>query len=177
MNLPFTTTYLISLVFITLSFSQCTSTKHAMNISETFQIVASENPKAYFQHWVAGVRGCGSGTDIYIHKNLLEGKIADSIFFQKRVSKLSRPTDQNEFYTAGFRRALNQLEVQELETDGITQHVEEITNTEKEFPFDLKQNEAVISYKDNRKVKYLKLTDIVKKEMPMYPSAPPNRNK
>lgn len=151
-------------VFLSLGFSQCTSTKNAAKISNTIDVLNEINPKAYYQNWVAGVRGGGAGTDVYIHKSVLKEKKVDGIYFQNKVSKLAPPKEPNVFYVAHFKRAINQQEMSGLPHND--------QKSDSEFPFELKYNEAVISYITEGKTSYFKLTNIVKKESLDYPSAP-----
>lgn len=177
MKLPFSITHLLCLVFISFGFSQCSSSKNAMQIAETIQVTDSTTPKAYYQHWIAGVRGGGSGTNVFINKSLLHGKAVDSIFFQKKVSKLNKPSGQSDFYTANFRGTLNQLKVQEIDTDDNLENIELSKPKEKEFSFELENDEAVVSYTEGNIIKYLKLTNMQEKEKLAYPSAPRHSNK
>ena len=49
-------------------------------------------------------------------------------------------------------------------------------NTEEETSFDLKENEAVIIYTENDKMKYYKIENIKEKQTEYFPSAPPKQN-
>jgi hypothetical protein len=148
-------------VFLSVGFSQCST----MKISETIQLDKEQAANAYYQHWIAGVRGGGSGTNVFIHESILEGKDVDSIYFQNKVAKLELPKAPNRFYTAYFKRDVNQRETRGLPHD-------DHQKLESGFPFKLENNEAVISFFTASKTKYFKLTNIVKKESLDYPSAP-----
>lgn len=152
------------LVVFTISFSQCSSTKHAMKVSETILIENTAQPKAYYQKWVAGVQGGGSGIDVYIHKSLLAQKTADSIYFR---GKITAAKSTNNMYVGYFKDEVNHFS-QEPETNTETAKFD----TENTFPFHLKSNEAVLSYTEAGIVKYVKLEGLLKKQSPDYPSAP-----
>jgi hypothetical protein len=155
-------------LLLSLSFTQCSSAQKSFKISDTFEVIKNDNSEVYYRHWVAGVRGGGSGTNVFIHESILEGKVVDSIYFQNKVAKLIAPYKTNEFFTANFRRGLNQLKNPVLETDGgiSTKPIEEF------FPFELGDNEAVISYFEKDEIRYLKIRNMVKEESLAYPSAP-----
>ena len=156
-------------VFLSLGFSQCSGTKNAANLSNTIDVLNEINPKAYYQNWVAGVRGGGSGTDVFIHKSLLENIVVDSIYFQNKVAKLNIPSTASNFFTASFRRDLNQLKKPGIETDEVKNSK---INQQPIFPFELNDNEAVVSYLVKSDRRYLKITNMVKQESLAYPSAP-----
>ncbi len=149
------------LVFFTVCFSQCSSTK-AMKISETITINATENPRAYYQKWVAGVQGGGSGVDVVIHKSVVGDKALDSIYFQNKVVALEQKGDN---FIGYFKGDANHFKYNE---DTVSQE----TETTEVFSFNLATNEAVISYTKGTAVKYIKLIGLVKKESPKYPMAP-----
>lgn len=155
-------------LLLSLSFTQCSSAQKSFKISETFEVIKNDNPKVYYRHWVAGVRGGGSGTNVFIHESILEGKAVDSIYFQNKVEKLILPYKTNEFFTANFRRNLNQLKNPVFETD----EVKVVGTKNMSFPFELTDNEAVISYFEKDELRYLKIRNLVKEESLAYPSAP-----
>jgi hypothetical protein len=43
----------------------------------------------------------------------------------------------------------------------------------KKIPFELERSECVVSYKDNKSIKYVKIDNINEKPILSYPSAPP----
>ena len=156
-------------LLLSLCFTQCSSAQKSFKISETFEAIKNDNPKVYYRHWIAGVRGGGSGTNVFIHESILEGKTVDSIYFQNKVAKLISPYKTNEFFTANFRREINQLKNPVFETDEV-----KVVETEQlSFPFVLENDEAVISYNIAGKVKYLKLTNLIEVPGLAYPSIKP----
>ena len=154
---------LIGLGLITISFPQCAST---MTLDK--EIPASID-KAYYQNWVAGVEGGGSGINIFIETKD-ESLVLDSIFFRGQVSKLSTKPANKALFIGRFNTQGNSKEFSILNTDD---------NTKKEinFPFDLKDNECVVSYSKNGETRYFKIQDLEEKPMEALPMAPPpNRN-
>lgn len=157
-----------SLLF-SLSFTQCSSAQKSFKVTETFEVIDKENPKVYYRHWIAGVRGGGSGTNVFIHESILKGKTVDSIYFQNKVAKLNIPSTASNFFTASFRRDINQLKKPGIETDEVKNSK---INQQPIFPFELNDNEAVVSYLVKSDKRYLKITNMVKQESLAYPSAP-----
>lgn len=152
------------LVVFTISFSQCSSTKHTMEVSETITIENTAQPKAYYQKWVAGVQGGGSGMDVVIHKSLVGDKKLDSVYFRNKAVALEQ---KNNNFIGYFKGDANHF----VHEENTTSQENIIENTE-DFPFNLAQNEAVISYTKGTTVKYIKLEGLLKKQSPDYPKAP-----
>ncbi|WP_397364246.1 hypothetical protein [Olleya sp. R77988] len=119
--------------------------------------------KAYYQSWVAGVRGGGSGINVFIPvTSELNDLKLDSLYFRgQKVALTTKPNNPNLFIGRILTKG-NQKEDYTSETDKI--------------PFDLNPNDAVISYTENGTIKYFKIENLVEKQAQQYPSAPP-RNK
>lgn len=66
-----------------------------------------EITSVYFQDWVAGVRGGGSGTDFYIElgQPLPEGIVLDQVYFRDKRAPLNMKTKT--FYEVGFLNNVN----------------------------------------------------------------------
>ncbi|MGB0896032.1 MAG: hypothetical protein ACPGU9_05080 [Flavobacteriaceae bacterium] len=150
-------------MFLSLGFSQCTAVK----ISKTIQV---QNTDTYYQHWVAGVRGGGSGTNVFISKAILNHiKKVDSMYYMNKFVRI----EQNETHYIGyFKGDANTMEDRNIALKTDTTTANESSTTIKQSPFKLQKGEAVISYSENGQTKYLKLTDIKQRPMIPYPSAP-----
>jgi len=161
------------LVFaLTLGFSQCTGTKNTMKISDTILISKAMQSQVYYQTWVAGVRGGGSGTDLYVSKSAVGNKELLTAYFNGKSVNFDPLTKQSNIYIARFKGEANQLKIQVMSANEVQEHVNKVPVKKDSIPFKLGVNEAVVSYLENKKVKYIKLTNITKKEMLAYPSAP-----
>ncbi|RNC88210.1 MAG: hypothetical protein ED556_03230 [Winogradskyella sp.] len=124
----------------------------------------------YIKNWVSGVKGGGSGINIFIEIDSKE-LVLDSVFFRKKSVKLeTKPSDPQLF----IGRFMSEVNSEETSLS--------ITNSKDDknlsFPFNLKDDECVVSYTQNGQIKYYKLTNIVEKPIDALPmSAPPNKNK
>lgn len=165
---------LLSLSALTLSFSQCTSAKKTMEIKKTIKLSNKSNSEVYYQNWMAGVRGAGSGTDLYISKSAVDNKQLITAYFMNRVVDFDVTTKESSMYIARFKGAANQIFDTNMEAEAINEYGNKAPVEKTQFPFKLVANEAVVSYLENKKIMYLKLTNISKKESLAYPSAPRN---
>ena len=118
----------------------------------------------YFQNWIAGVKNGGSGINIFIPVTNLKTNITlDSLYFRgNKVLLETKPNNPNLF----VGRILTEA----------NQNEDFSPNTEEETSFDLKENEAVIIYTENDKMKYYKIENIKEKQTEYFPSAPPKQN-
>ncbi|WP_073083728.1 hypothetical protein [Winogradskyella jejuensis] len=123
----------------------------------------------YCQNWVAGVQGGGSGTNIFIEIKD-ENIVLDSVHFRGKTVKLET------------KPANPQLFIGRLKSEGNTNQYEVVSTSDQkeqmeDFPFRLENDECVVSYKENGKIKYFKLIDIKEKPIEALPlSAPSNKN-
>ena len=77
-------------------------------------------------------------------------------------------------YIASFKTKSNQKEDIVMSNNKNAEYGNQIP-TKQDFPFDLKDNEAVISYTENATLKYLLIKNIKEKSRIEYPSAPQRR--
>lgn len=149
-------------MFLSICFWQCNTLK----TSESISLDAKQASKTYYQNWVLGVRGGGSGTDIFISKDLLKNKLLDSVYFKGKGTSLE---SNKTHYIGYFKKEISQI----IEGVGTVNENDSKTADKKtSIPFELNNNEAVVSYSENGKTKYLKLTNIREKKMLAYPPAP-----
>lgn len=161
------------LVFaLTLGFSQCAGTKNTMKISDTILISKAMQSQVYYQSWVAGVRGGGSGTDLYVSKSAVGNKELLTAYFNGNTVDFDPLIGKSQVYIARFKGSANRFKDQVMSADGVQEHVNKVPVKKDSIPFKLGVNEAVVSYLENKKIKHIKLTNIIKKEMLAYPSAP-----
>ncbi len=120
--------------------------------------------KIYSQKWVAGVKGGGSGTNLYIaFSKVSESVVFKDLYFRNKKTEVSISKDQ----VIGYFKNQNNRDVI---MDGDA--TKEAANIPPEkIPFQLKENEAVISYSENGKTYFYKISNIEEKEMLAYPNA------
>lgn len=159
---------LIMLVFM-MSFSQCSSTK---TLQEEAPIKIG---KVYVQKWVAGIEGGGSGLYIFIPVSGASMTL-DSVYFRGKATKLSIKYQNKNMYVGNFINQNKQNHDIIMSGDSKAEYGNKlpISKEPKPIPFELKDDECVISYIDGKKVKYFKIINIVEKQLIPYPSAPHN---
>lgn len=139
-----------------LFFMQCSSQK---KLQDT---VSFKTDHAYFQHWVAGIKGGGSGVNVFIPViSELKNLKLDSIYFKGRLVPLETKPQNPNLYIGRVSTAGNQQP--------------DFTDTSTSIPFELKDNEAVVTYQENGKTKYYKIENIEEKKAKHFPSAQPKR--
>lgn len=133
-------------IIILLVFSQCKSLKIPEKkpvriISSTYYLTDNNQLK-----------------NIYIQISNQDYLAFDSIYFQRKKSKIKIKTMRGLVYVYGdFSNSLKtNLVLDANPTKEFNNPIPELNK----FPFDLKDNEAVISYKVNEKVKYFKVKKV-----------------
>lgn len=162
-----TVLFSIFVLLIMASFSQCSSTK---NLLENAPI---DIDQVYFQKWIAGVEGGGSGLNIFIPAKETIPKL-DSVYFRGKGMNLEIE-ENGSLYIGRFKTGLNQKKDIVMSNDPNAEYGNKAPETLQKIPFTLKETECVISYQKDGKTMYFKIDDIVEKEMIAYPSAPPNK--
>lgn len=143
---------------------QCKSSSETIKIDNTRKLEAVNDLQTYYQTWVAGVQGGGSGVNLVLSKSFLNDIIPIEVYFRNKIA----PAMEKQFeFTAYFKGDRNQLENLQTENEG------NIVANEEMYPFDLKDNEAIISYLHLGIKKHLKITNIPQKESPAYPRTRP----
>ena len=160
--------FLIGMLVLMASFSQCSS---AQKLQEKAPV---EFGQVYAQKWIAGVKGGGSGINVFIPVEDTS-IVLDSIFFRGQKTKLEFNNDDQTFYVGRFQTEMNQKQDIILSSDMNEEAKNELPKLkeEVEMPFEFNDDECVISYRKGNQTLYYKISDI-KMEQPLhYPSAPP----
>ncbi|MGB1307381.1 MAG: hypothetical protein ACPG6B_00620 [Oceanihabitans sp.] len=160
------------------STTQCSSSKKTNNLeTTTSQIELQEKTslnlgEVYYQHWVAGVQGGGSGVTLFVTvtENKEQLKL-DSVYFSGMQAKLN-PSQKN--YVANFKTEANKKEDLVMSNEEKAEYGNQIPNN-KNFPFKLENNQCVISYVQNNTTKYFKVSNLIKKPRQEFPGTAPNR--
>ena len=130
---------------------QCTSIpKLEKEAPTTFKAV-------YYQDWNAGIKEGGSGTNVYFELND-SSIVLDSIFFRSKVTELQRMPNSNLVYIGRFK----------FQKEDILNGVNEPTN----WPFKIDDNDCIVSYSEDNKVHYFKISNIKGREPINYPGSP-----
>ena len=162
---------LILFTFVLTCFTQCSSAQK-LEKEIPFKIGSS-----YFQNWVAGVEGGGSGINIFITvEDLSQDKIElDSVYFRGKASKLETKPNNSDLFIGRFSTAFNQKRDLIMSNKPNAEYGNEAPKINIKIPFDLEDDESVVSYKEGNKTKYFRIVNVVEKRPVQYPSAPPNK--
>jgi hypothetical protein len=163
-----TISFLILMLSILASFSQCSS---ANNLQKNAPL---ELTQVYFQKWIAGVEGGGSGLNIFIPVTD-NSIILDSVYFRGKVAKLELKQQDSMFYVGRFISDFNTKKDFIMSNEPYAEYGNEMPKTSIRIPFELKDDACVISYKKGKTTKYFKVVNIIEKDLIPYPSAPPNK--
>mgnify|MGYP000619178694 FL=1 len=154
---------ILSILTIILGFSQCGSMKFQEN--PPFKITS-----ATYENWTGGQPGV-KGTNVKIEYTANKIVEFDSIYFSNKVAKLQTKEASKNKMIFGYFNTSSLKNDMVLHSDS-TKEMKNTIPKIKKIPFELKENEAVISYKINKKTKYYKITSLTKAKSSFFPSAP-----
>ncbi len=154
----------VTVLFIAFGCGPCKTKKGDLAITQNAPF---EIENTYCQKWVAGIKGGGSGINLYVTiDNVSEGVQMKEFHFRGKITNVS--SSKESLYIGYFKSEANDVI---MDSDV----VKESTNTPPVIsPFELENSEAVLSYEFNNKTYYHKIYDIEEKEMLAYPSSNPN---
>lgn len=154
---------LLLLLFLT----SCGSKKITDTISSS-QFETTEQP--YFEEWSGGAPGSSNGVTLYFPTSILEGHTLAAVYFRGMENNVARFIANDK--TMLISRFTYPSVVYNMNADMKEEYGNTVPNYE-EIPFELKNNQAVIAFEANGKMKYVKLENITQKQTIAYPSAPP----
>ena len=159
------------MIIIMTSFSQCSS---AQKLQKEAPVKIGT---VYYQHWVAGIQGGGSGINLFIQtEGTLKDNIQlDSVYFRGNSAKFEVKPNNSTLFIGRFSLAANQKKDLIMSNKPKAEYGNELPKLKTKIPFELKENECVVSYKDGNKTKYFKIENVVGKQLQFYPSAPPRK--
>lgn len=150
---------LFGILIFAITFTQCASIK--MDTNPPFTVKS-----ATYTHVTGGLPGNNS-LNLMIEFTSTNTINFENVFFQNRITSAVIEKKQNKQYIAaryntssGEDRKDLVLHANSKEEYGNTAS----SKTKKEFPFDVKENEAVVSYKIGEKTHYFKIQNIKKGE-------------
>ncbi len=127
---------------------------------------------AFYQKWAAGIQEGGSGIHISIKlKDLDPNVVVQNIYFREHILEAKNSLQALNNFSAHLINNTNKTTiVMDINP------VKEAENTpSNEFPFELDQNEAVISYWFEGERNYFKVHNLTEKREIAYPQAPSNK--
>ncbi|ULC59782.1 hypothetical protein MBM09_02110 [Flaviramulus sp. BrNp1-15] len=129
---------------------------------------------AHYQNWVAGVKGGGAGFNLFIPiKANINKVVLDSVYFKNKKTKLEYVNDS--LLVGRFKTEMNQKEDIIMSNEPYAEYGNKAPQLPEKIPFELKEDECVISYKEGENTKYYKLSNVFKKQSEFYPRAQPNK--
>lgn len=159
------------LLCIMASFSQCSSAQKLQEKAPT------KFGEVYCESWVAGVQGGGSGINIFIPVSDTSIKL-DSVYFRGQAEKLSTKPQNKQLFIGYFKTEANTQKGDIIMSGNPNEEVgNQMPKLPKKIPFELKDSECVITYKEGETTKYYKIENVVEKQAIAYPSARPNGNR
>lgn len=139
------------------SFYQCASPKVATTNFEQ-QPPFTIKP-VVFQEWYAGIKVGGTGINVFVPvSNVNEGIVFNEVYFRNLKGKLVKSGNK---YTAVLKNPSRHYTFQKPEKPS-------------DYPFDLKDNECVISYVENGQTKYHKIVSLNEVAGTYYENGPPS---
>jgi hypothetical protein len=153
---------ILSILFLLLGFSQCGGS--TLVKKSTLKV-----EKAFYNKWFGGQPGV-RGTKVEIHLKDASEVIFVALYFQGKrtkveVSQMEKFTRIIAHFSILKRKNRNLI----LDAD-ITKELENTLPSLEEFPFQLKENEAILSYKKEGKTLYFKIENIKKLQSIPFPS-------
>ena len=160
-------TYKISLLCLSFLLG-CKSTRSIHFQSEIpFQI---ESP--YYEPWTAGVKGGGSGINVLLPINNLNGIIPDSIHFRGYRVKA---TYDNQMIIGYFKTPHNQHQDVILSNEPLAEAKNQLLPTNDPSPFELENNTCVLSYTIENQQFFFKIKNLTKRTYIPYPRSHPTK--
>ena len=159
----------LSVLLLSLSFfslSNCGNAKTGVE-SITFQ----KNPpfvieQVTSQKWIAGVKEGGSGTNMKATiSKIKQGVVFKNLYYRGQVTEIKNDLKKKGIYNAAFVD-----EKQDFMMDSDPK-VEAQNTPRTVFPFELKLFEAVLSYEYQDTLYYVKITEVLEKEVMALPSS------
>ncbi|WP_299668295.1 hypothetical protein [uncultured Polaribacter sp.] len=154
---------ILSILTILIGFSQCGSNKFVKN--PPFKVA-----KAFYNNWVGGQPGV-SGTKLELHLTNASEINFDSLYFQNKKTKVELTDLSDKLQVIGHFSTSKRAD-RDLILD--IDPKKEFNNTPpmiEKFPFELKENEAILSYKKGEKTRYFKIENIKAVQPAFFPSA------
>jgi hypothetical protein len=161
-----TTPLILALVFLTLV--NCKTPQESVLQFQSTAPLEIEAP--YYNSWVAGIEGGGSGINVFLPLKDNGGLVIDSLHFRGQRSAVET---RDKLIIGRFNSSVNQPKDIIMSSNPQDEYKNKSVLLRDTSPFKLAQNECVISYEVNGKRLYYKISNLKKGESIAYPSAPP----
>ena len=154
----------ILMLVIVIIFMQCSSAQKLQK-EAPFKIT-----EAYYQSWVSGVKGGGSGVNVFLDiVSMPQDVILDSIYFHGKGTKLELHKEKSILAIGRFKSSINQKQDIIMSNEPHAEYGNQVPKIPQKIPFQLNEDACVISYKEGNVIKYFKIDKLIKKEPKAYP--------
>ena len=160
---------LLILTLVLVSFSQCSSAQKLQKKAPT------TFGETYYEQWVSGVAEGPSGINVFIELRD-ESLQLDSIYFRGKVAKFEVKPSNKTLFIGRFINESNDKKDIMMSSNSNEEYGNKAPELPKKIPFELKDDECVVSYKSNGKTKYYKIANLVKKQSIDIPMSPASNN-
>lgn len=154
------------ILFLAAILTSCSSKK----ISKTFSSQDfSVEQQPYYEEWSGGAPGSGSGVTLYFPTSVMEGHTLQAIYFQGMENNIAN------FISNDKKMLVTRFRYSSSITNMSSDSKEEFGNEAPQLdtiPFQLLDDQAVIAFQADGKLKFVQLNNIIKKESIAFPSAP-----
>lgn len=144
------------------------------------QKVQNEAPftldEVYYQNWTAGLKDGGSGFDFYLKlkEDLPKNVRLDSVYFKNEVAKLERKSQSGLTYIGRFLKKEDLRQDIVMSKDPITEYGNKLPlQLKSQLSIKMNENKCIISYQERNRIKYFKITNVLKKDDVYFPSTKP----
>ena len=157
---------LFGILIFALTLTQCASVK--LDTNPPFKVTS-----ASYSHITGGLPG-NSTLNLMIEFTATETVDFQNVYFQNKIVNAVIEKKQDKNYVAARYKTSSNSDNKDmvLHTDA-KDELKNTAETKEKFPFELKENEAVITYKVGEKIHYYKIKNITKEEAVFMPSAKP----
>lgn len=160
----------ITLLFLSTSVTKCSSAQKLESVPPL------DFGEVYYQKRAQAVRDLESSLTIFIPiKGELKNNIElDSVYFKSRSAKLMTTDKTPNVYYGRFVIKPKMAEDIILSSDMSEEQQNKVIMDNPKIPFELLPNQCVISYQQDGKTKYFKISNIKEKRLKDVPMAPNN---
>jgi len=167
---------IVTIIGLTISLSVLSSFSQCSN----GQKLENESPMVfgdvYYKKRPQAVRDLESTMTLFIPVKGETNIELDSVHFRGKSAKLLKSAQDQNLYIGKFRIKPRYNEDIMLSSDVAEEHQNKLPKVESKIPFELKQDECVISYKKDGDTKYYKISNIKEKRPKEFPMAPRNNH-
>ncbi|QIE59949.1 hypothetical protein G5B37_10350 [Rasiella rasia] len=161
---------LLGMSLVLFSFSNCGSSNIETSSMQTEQNPPFKLVNSYYQDWVAGIQGGGSGTNIHLRFETADPEVTFlNAYFKNNSAPLERKMTSAIAYVANIKRGKTRPDVI-MDSNPI----KEAQNTPpKKLPLEISSEDVAITYRYKENTFVYVIKNIERKEMLAYPQGNP----